>query len=136
MQSNKDRIPAAPSTSSETKNTVVMLSAVFLHGIDEAIFLSAIHDSFCDSAGLDDIICEKQSPRNKENPFIFDIIPLVNRAYNVVDNGSRHLRPPLFFMSFLISSKLDFETVPHSRKEATASLIMRKLSSVPFPSGT
>ena len=70
--------------------------AVFFHGIDKIIFLSAIHDRFRNRAGHDGIIREKTILPEQREIFCFYVVPFVYGTDNIANDCSQHLYPLLF----------------------------------------
>ena len=75
---------------------VVVHPAVFLHGVDKSVSCPALHDGLRHGTGHDGIVREKTVLPEQGEVLRFDVIPLIDRAYNIANNCTNHLCPPFF----------------------------------------
>lgn len=71
-------------------------SAVLLHGIDKSVPRPALHDGLRHSAGHDGIVRKKAVLPEQGKVLRFDVVPLIDRAYDIANNCTDHLCPPFF----------------------------------------
>ena len=68
----------------------------FLHGVDKSVSCPALHDGLRHGTGHDGIVREKTVLPEQGEVLRFDVIPLIDRAYNIANNCTNHLCPPFF----------------------------------------